>query len=348
MNEIINFFTGLDVAIPVLIFLMVFSCGIAIFHTIIFTGLYNLNIRPKWLFFALNPLIVGLAYLYLPGFAMLALALFAASIFLLAFVGMIFSGIAKAKEEKKVQTSFNTKYNIPKTANWKRLLGTLGFFALIALGIWLHAEGKLKLLLLFIPLLIVLDAIFFPSKITKFYKLQAVLPTSKMNSVAMGLVEVVGDLVQTNPIISPHFNTPCIGYSIRIEQKGKDSDGKTTWTTIFRESKTGIFKIKDDTGAITVDGEGLEYYVDRVDRDAQSGDKRYYETYLKHDDYIFLIGKATSNNGETLIVKDDYHKVFGAALPHEVAIRNKFAPLYKSFLATLFFITLIIVYIIIT
>ena len=100
--------------------------------------------------------------------------------------------------------------------------------------------------------------------------------------------------------------------------------------------------------SIFVNGEGLEYYIERVDMEAESGDKRYFETYLKNDDYIFLIGNAASKDGETIIEKDDYHKVFGIAFPHEVALRNKFAPLYKSFLATLFFITLIITYILIS
>ena len=348
MNEFINLVSGQNVSVPLLVFLMIFSCGIALFHTLIFGGLYNLTIRPKWLFFALNPISIALAFLYRPGYSIFMLAILFASVFIFAIIGMIYSSIKGAKTEKENAKKFAAKYNMPKTEKVKQLAVTFGFLAFIAVGFWLYSIEKLSLLLVIIPVLVALDAIFLPSKKTKFYKLQTVLPTSKMNAVAMGLVEVVGDLVQTEPIISPHFKTPCIGYKIRIEQEGKDSDGKRTWSTIFRETKTGTFKIKDDTGAVFVNGEGLEYYIERVDREEERGDKRYSETYLRHDDYIFLIGKAASKGGETIVEKDDYHKVFGVAFPHEVALRNKFAPLYKSFSVTLFFITLIIIYIIIS
>lgn len=240
---------------------------------------------------------------------------------------------------------FKDKY--PKTGKDKirNILFIAGIFVLIGLGFWLHSQGNLSLMLLIIPLLMILDAIFLPTARTKFYKLQAILPSSKMNAVAMGLVEVRGDLVQIEPILSPHFNTPCIGYAILIEERRKDNEGKTSWSKIYSDSKTGTFLIKDETGAVMVKGEGLEYYINRIDRQIESGNKRYSETYLQQDDYLLLIGKASSLEGETILEKDEHHGIFGAAFPHEVAIKNKFAPLLQSFLYTLFFITLIIIYI---
>lgn len=348
MNELLEFLNKQDITAPLLGFFMFFSCGIAIFHTLIFTGLYDLTLRPKWFFFAFNPIVILIGYFCWPPASMLLLLILFASVFLLGIVGMIYGGIRQAKQDKIEQKNFDARYHVPKGNNLKNLAIILVFLGLIGGGIWLHSIGKLSLLLIIIPVLIALDAIFLPSRRSKFYKLQAVLPTSRMNGIAMGLVEVIGDLVETEQMLSPHFNTPCIGYALRIEKRSKDSDGKTTWSTIFTDSKTGNFKIKDDTGTVMVKGEGLAYYFTRVDREIESGDKRYYETYLKQDDYIFLIGKATSLDGETVIERDEYHQVFGAALPHEVALKNKFAPLYKSFFSTLFFITLVIIYIIIT
>jgi len=247
-----------------------------------------------------------------------------------------------AKKEK-----FKSKYPTSRKEKIRNMIFMTGIFALIGLSFWLHAEGNLSLMLLIIPLLMILDAIFLPTARTKFYKLQAVLPTSKMNAIAMGLVEVTGDLIQIDPLLSPHFNTPCIGYAIRIEERRKDNEGNISWSKIYSASKTGSFRIKDETGTVMVNGEGLEYYIDRVDREFESGDKRYFETYLQQDDYLLLIGKASSLEGETVIEKDEQQGIFGAAFPHEVAIKNKFAPLLKSFLSTLFFITLIITYILI-
>lgn len=346
MNEFFDFFNKQQVDYPMLVFLMAFSCGIALFHTLIFSGLYDLNLRPKWIFFLTNPLFVCLLFIKQPGYAFLAIVILFATVFISAFIGMIYAGITEGKKDKIEQEKFNTKYNIPKKSRLRRFLGGVAAFAIIALGLWLASIEKLSLLLIIIPVLVVLDAIFFPSRKTNFYKLQAILPTSKMNAVAMGVVEVIGDLVVIEPLISPHFQESCIGYSLRIEQETRDKDGKSSWRTIFSECKTNPFKIKDETGSVNVDGEGLEYYISKIDRQYESGSKRYAETYLKNDDYIFLIGYADSNNGETIIKKDDYHKVFGAAIPREVALRNKFSPLLTSFLTTLFFITLIIIYII--
>ncbi|CAM4015174.1 hypothetical protein SAMN06265348_101186 [Pedobacter westerhofensis] len=347
MKEILYFFSSQEVSIPLLVFMMMFSEGTALFHTLIFDGLYGITVRPKYLFFVINPMIVLLAWFVRPGASLLALTLLFASVFLLGMTGMIFSGFLKGKKDRAERKEFEAKYQTPEKEKIRNIFFLVGICALIGLGFWLNSQGRLSLMLLIVPSLIVLDAIFLPAAKTKFYKLQAVLPTSKMNAVAMGLVEVTGDLIQIEPVISPHFNTPCIGYAIRIEERSKDKDGKITWSRIHSSSKTGTFRIKDETGKVTVNGEGLEYYIDRVDKEIESGDKRYFETYLQEDDYLLLIGKASSLNGETLIEKDVHQGVFGAAFPHEVAIKNKFAPLLKSFLATLFFITLIIIYILI-
>lgn len=348
MNELLKFFSSQQIDTPVLIFLLIFSEGIALFYTLIFNGLYNINIRPKYLFFITHPLLVVIAYLVRPGWALLIVSLLFVSIFLIGVIGMVISIFRSSKENKETDKRFNDKYQTPKKGKFQRSIQSIGVFGFLIIGFWLYSEGKLSLLLLIIPLIFILDSIFFPTSRTRFYKLQAILPTSKMNAVAMGLVEVAGDLIELEPLISPHFQTPCIGYSIRIEQRRRDKDGNTTWSNIFSERKTSTFRIKDETGSVLVNGDGLDYYIQRVDKEVESGDKRYYETYLKNDDYLLLIGKATSNNGETLIQKDDHHGVFGVAFPHEVAIKNKFTPLYKSFFTTLFFITLIIIYIIIS
>nr|WP_294788992.1 hypothetical protein [uncultured Flavobacterium sp.] len=177
-------------------------------------------------------------------------------------------------------------------------------------------------------------------------RLQSILPTSKVDAIAMGQVEIEGDLEEIEPIISPYFSKPCIGYFYKIEKESpRDDEGRTTYSTVFTECKTGKFKIKDETGSVTVDGEGLEFYFDRVDKQA-GGKMRYSETYLKHNDYMFLIGNASSDNGTTIIQKGSSDAVFGIAIPRSVSFRNKYKPLLDSFLVTLFFISILLIYII--
>lgn len=346
MDELLKTISNQDINPGLVIFLMLFSLGIAIFHTLIFSGLFDLNIKPKWLFFLLNPVLIGLAYLIEPSFAIIVFAFLFASVFISGIIGMITSAIKSSKADSEEREKFKEKYNIAKTPLKTKIFSSLGCLGVIGLVVLLFFIEKLTLLLIIIPVVAFIKAIFFPTNKANFYKLQAVLPSSKMNAVAMGLVEVIGDLVEIEPLISPRFKAPCIGYIFTIEQKSTDDDGRTSWSTIYRETNTGIFKIKDETGFVKVDGKDLEYYFTRIDNTVTSAGKRYSETYLRNDDYFILIGNAQSDNGETVIKKDDYHKVFGVAIPNEVAKINHNKPLLKAFLSTLFFITLIIIYII--
>ncbi|HSD06669.1 hypothetical protein [Flavobacterium sp.] len=345
MNEFLSFFERNSVDGTHVVFMMLFSLGIALFHTVIFSGLYNLKF-PTWLFFVLCPSLIGLAFLVHPKYALMIFLFLFVSVFLFGIIGMIYSMILKNKEDRIAKEKFDRLHNISKTPLSKKLFGVLMMGGIIWVYFYLAEREQLKLLLLIIPGLIFLNRFFFPSNKSKFLKLQAVLPTSKIDSIAMGMVEVEGDLEEIEPIISPYFNKPCIGYYYTIEEEGPaDDDGKRSYKTIFTELKTGIFKIKDETGVVTVNGEGLEFYFDRIDNQ-RGGKTRHSETYLKNNDYMFLIGYASSDNGNVIIKKENPKGIFGIANPKSISFRNKYQPLLISFLTTLFFITLIIIYII--
>lgn len=196
-----------------------------------------------------------------------------------------------------------------------------------------------------IPLIIIITALL-PSRRKKFFKLQAILPTSKINALAMGVVEIEGELEQIEPLVSPYFSEPCIGYLYTIEEERRDKDNHSTWHTVHTECKTGIFKMNDETGTVLVNGDRLEYYSLNEDKQVDSGFRRHTESYLKDKDYMLLIGCATSDEGNTIIKNEEHYKVFGIADPNQISLRNKYSPLLNSFLVTLFFLTIIIVFII--
>jgi hypothetical protein len=50
MSGFYGFYNNLDVDKGLLIMLMVMSVFVAIFHTLITIGLYEINLKPKWLF----------------------------------------------------------------------------------------------------------------------------------------------------------------------------------------------------------------------------------------------------------------------------------------------------------
>lgn len=345
MNDFFALLTQNEADIGQVIFLMLFSLGIALFQTVIFSGLYNLKF-PDWLFFVVSPSLVGISFLLDAKYPFAVILVLFVSLFLFAIIGMIYSAIKSSKEERIKTENFNRIHNIPPTPPKDKLLGFVVLAGVIGAFYWLAVSENLKLLLLIIPGLILVSTLFFPSNKSKFLKMQSILPTSKVNTIAMGLVEIEGDLEEIEPIISPHFNKPCIGYYYKIEKESTtDDEGRTTYSTIFSEIKTGKFKIKDETGSVIVDGEGLEYFFDRIDN--QKGGKiRHSETYLKNNDYMLLIGYAASDEGDVIIKKESAETIFGVAIPRSISFRNKYRPLLNSFLATLFFISLILIYII--
>ncbi|MBS7230263.1 hypothetical protein KHA90_04430 [Flavobacterium psychroterrae] len=271
MNDFFTLLTQNKADPGALIFLILFSFGIALFQTVIFAALYNLKF-PNWLFFVLTPLLVGGSYLIDASYPFAIIFVLFLTLFLFTIIGMIYSGIISSKKEKIEREKFNRIHNIPKTPLKDKLLGFLVLVAIIAAFYWLAVSENLKLLFLIIPGLILVSSIFFPSNKSKFLKMESILPTSKVAAIAMGLVEIEGDLEEIESISSPYFKKPCIGYYYKIEKESPpDDDGRTTYSTIFSELKTGKFKIKDETGSVTVDGEGLEYFFDRVDN--QQGER---------------------------------------------------------------------------
>jgi hypothetical protein len=185
-----------------------------------------------------------------------------------------------------------------------------------------------------------------PNSKKRFLKLQASLPTSKIKSLAMGLVEVEGQLVMITPLISPVSNQECIGYYYTIEDISKDTDGDYKYTTIHSETKCNVFEIWDDTGTILIEPEELEFIMLETTNIHSNNSKRYKETLLLHGQNRLLVGYADVKNNIPYICKDINRKVFGVTSSAGISLWNKYYFLLESFLFTTFFIAIIIVLII--
>jgi hypothetical protein len=184
-----------------------------------------------------------------------------------------------------------------------------------------------------------------PNAAKRFLRLQSSLPTSKIHSVAKGIAEIEGTLVMMNPLFSPVNNETCIGYYYTIENIDRDSDGKETYRTIHKETQCSIFQIKDDTGTIEVEPEGIELVLLEETNIRSHSGKRYKETLLKEGQKMLLVGYADSKNGTPFIRKDEHYKVLGITSSSGITVWNKYQPLLRSFMFTCFIIFLIIIYI---
>jgi len=103
----------------------------------------------------------------------------------------------------------------------------------------------------------------------KKYRLIQDTPTSKIRSMAMGLVELHGSVFADKHITSPFSRTKCVYYYYSIKEYRKhtitDSEGKTKttykWENVASGDKRIPFFAKDETGSVYVDPDGAEFNV---------------------------------------------------------------------------------------
>ncbi len=84
------------------------------------------------------------------------------------------------------------------------------------------------------------------------------IPTSKIRSMAMGLVEVKGKAMGPAAFEAPFSGEPCVYYDVRVEEyrKGKDS---SRWVQVFTRNTNDLpFNVSDETGHTSVRPEGAE------------------------------------------------------------------------------------------
>ena len=93
------------------------------------------------------------------------------------------------------------------------------------------------------------------------YQLIQDIPTSKIRSMAIGLVEINGKIVPDKSLTSPFSHTKCAYYKYIIKEYRRHRSGKQTtysWDTITSGEKRIPFWVKDETGKVYVNPEGAE------------------------------------------------------------------------------------------
>lgn len=229
-------------------------------------------------------------------------------------------------------------------------IAAMGLFFTINLGLMLwpgikkeYSDGtrlwkillKVMLVLLFlsIPLLgglgIFLFVVIFiisamlPDSQSRFMKLQATLPTSKIRSLAMGLVELQGKIIARERMDAPLSRRPCIGYYYCVHRESRDKDGKKSWRLVSEEHRCNDFTFEDETGKVQVSGESLDLHLLEKSKETFSGWERYQEYRLDAGGEYLLIGQATRRGKNVVIVRDKLRRVFGIAPVGNVARRSK-------------------------
>ncbi|MCX6814536.1 MAG: GIDE domain-containing protein [Candidatus Aenigmarchaeota archaeon] len=155
------------------------------------------------------------------------------------------------------------------------------------------------------------------------------IPTSKARSVAMGLVEVYGEVVSIKTLKSPFSGKECVYYKYQIEELR--SSGKSShWATIRKEERCEPFRLRDETGEILVDCTGANVDI-KLDNRFESGighkppnqvydfldrngiaykgllgigkHMRYTEWFIEPKEKVYVMGTASDNPNVKLTAK---------------------------------------------
>ncbi len=109
-----------------------------------------------------------------------------------------------------------------------------------------------------VALLIGIAALYFGFRRYKQYHLVRSIPTSKIRSIAMGLVEAAGKVKKfKNTFVSPLSNEPCVYWRVLVE-RCVHRRRSAHWETVVNKGSGTHFLLKDETGEVLVDPSGAE------------------------------------------------------------------------------------------
>ncbi len=328
MRDFLDFYNTLEVDWPIIGFFMLFSMGIAIFHTIIIGELWNINFKPKWLFFVLNPILIGLSANFDKKLGALVFIFLFVSVFILGILGLIIATLRDDFQNAKHENKSRIKVGKKPLPWWKKFFMTISGLTFFGFMLTL---GPAYFIIIFFIVLPFVSSIFSKTNKKSFYNLQRTLPKSNIRSVAMGLAEISGTTKTIEVMFSRIKPKPCIGYFYTIESITTDSDGDDHYSMEYKEGKCNPFWISDATGQIKIMPEELEFIDFEIDEQYESASKRYTQYLLKENMEVLLIGKTyIDQNNAPIFQKENIKNVFGIAPIESVNNHNDMRPIWKS------------------
>ncbi len=146
------------------------------------------------------------------------------------------------------------------------------------------------------------------------------IPTSTIRGLAMGLVEIIGQVEKKNVLVSPFSNTPCAFYSYEIEKyvrSGKSSH----WVTIAKGGSYQIpFFVNDKTGRVLVFSKDAELiipikyqYSTEWGKEVSSAMRNFMEA--NNISYKSFLGNYTLRFKEWFLLEKETVYILGTAKP---------------------------------
>ncbi|MDD5530746.1 MAG: GIDE domain-containing protein [bacterium] len=132
------------------------------------------------------------------------------------------------------------------------------------------------------------------------------IPTSKINSLAMGLVEIQGRCfpVTDKPLIAPYSQKECVFYYFKVQEYTRGSNNHSSWQTISEGSSGMPFYVDDDSGRVLIDPTKAEIKLEpryisstpdgkqNIPLPLSSGAMKYIESFIVPGESAFVLGTA--------------------------------------------------------
>ena len=147
------------------------------------------------------------------------------------------------------------------------------------------------------------------------------IPTSKIRSIAMGLVEIFGEVVslKEHNMKSPFSQNDCVYYKYTVEEYRR-SGKHSHWVTIKKGEERRHFYLKDETGSVLVDPKDAKIVIpmdnefnSSFGRDPPDSVKQFLQAEdIRFEGFIFGINK-TMRYREYFIAPRDKLYIMGTA-----------------------------------
>jgi hypothetical protein len=143
-------------------------------------------------------------------------------------------------------------------------------------------------------------------------------PTSKIRSMAMGMVELQGSARRMYAQVSPISGLPCVYYRIKKYKRKRyhtnrrllSTDGDSQWSLVSITSSSNVpFLLEDETGSVTVEPQGADLKIrtshagsgSRAQlpfciNETRSDNERWQEEVIPEGSYIYILGFAHTRN----------------------------------------------------
>ncbi|MEQ4987589.1 hypothetical protein ACBQ20_17090 [Proteus vulgaris] len=166
----------------------------------------------------------------------------------------------------------------------------------------------------------------------RFLRFQKILATSKIRSLAIGLVEIEGKITAGKILSSRLGQKECYGYFYYEYDISTDKEGKKSYHQTLCEKKIHNFTMSDDTGSIQVLAEDTPFVHLGIKphQDLEYNNKRFKEYILGANTTYLLIGHAESINGEVVITRKAPHYLLGLSPQDYVVSWNKARPFRRN------------------